>query len=222
MQGDALEGAGLAALGVVSAAVVGVLTARAVPGGPLLERRRTRGIRLPRRASTLSTRAAQRLNHSSALLSLAVFADSSIEHYRGMFNNRAMVLPLLASAATLASSLHGAHDETATGHRVRHAIAAIAGLIGVAGGGFHLYNVTKREGGFSWNNLFYGAPLGCAVRADPGRCHGHRRRTYSRQHGGPTAAVPIARGTDIGSSDQWGPDRHGRRSGTAAFPRRLS
>ena len=160
MQGDTLEGAGLATLGVVSAAVLGVLAARVVPGGPLLKRQRPRRFHLPFRSNTLSARAAQRLNHSSALLALSVFADSSIEHYRGLFNNKAMVLPLMASAATLASSLHGAHDETATGHRLRHAIAAVAGTIGLIGGGFHLYNVTKRPGGFSWNNLFYGAPLG--------------------------------------------------------------
>jgi hypothetical protein len=31
---------------------------------------------------------------------------------------------------------------------------------GVVGLGFHLYNVTKREGSLSWHNVFYGAPLG--------------------------------------------------------------
>jgi hypothetical protein len=35
--------------------------------------------------------------------------------------------------------------------------------VGIAGTGFHLYNVTKRPGGFSWHNLFYGAPLGAPV-----------------------------------------------------------
>ena len=153
MSGDTIEGAGLAAVATLSAGVLGVLAARALPGGPLLRpAKRTRGSR--------SILAAQRLNHSSALLSLAVFADSSIEHYRGLFNNKAMVLPLVASASTLASSLHGAHDETQQAHRLRHGIAAVSGLIGVVGGGFHLYNVTKRAGGFSWHNLFYGAPLG--------------------------------------------------------------
>jgi hypothetical protein len=57
-------------------------------------------------------RAAQRLNVGSALLGLSVLADSSIEHYRGMFHNKGMLAPLLASAATIATSLHGAHDAT--------------------------------------------------------------------------------------------------------------
>lgn len=157
---DTLEGAGLAALGIVSTGVLAVLGARSVSGGPLLPLKRKPPARSWLRPCPVSTRAAQRLNHSSALLSLAVFADSSIEHYRGMFNNKAMVLPLMASAATLASSLHGAHDVTPVGHRLRHGIAALSGMIGLIGGGFHLYNVTKRDGGLSWHNLFYGAPLG--------------------------------------------------------------
>lgn len=158
MSGDTLEGAGLAALGLLSAGALAVLGVRSIPGGPLLPLKRKPRFRLGKGA--VSTRAAQRLNHSSALLSLSVFADSSIEHYRGMFHNKAMVLPLLASAATLASSLHGAHDKSPTGHRLRHGVAAVSGIIGLIGGGFHLYNVTKREGGFSWHNLFYAAPLG--------------------------------------------------------------
>jgi hypothetical protein len=38
-----------------------------------------------------------------------------------------------------------------------------AAAAGVAGTAFHLYNVTKRPGGFSWHNLFYGAPLGAPM-----------------------------------------------------------
>ena len=34
------------------------------------------------------------------------------------------------------------------------------GWSGAIGTGFHLYNVTKKVGGFSWQNLFYSAPLG--------------------------------------------------------------
>ena len=36
-------------------------------------------------------------------------------------------------------------------------MAAATGLIGT---GFHIYNVGKKVGGFSWQNLFYRAPLG--------------------------------------------------------------
>jgi hypothetical protein len=146
-----LEGVGLGLLAAVSAGVLGALGKRALAPTPA-------PTWAPRKAVTV--RAAKRLNNSSALLALSVLTDSSIEHYRGMFFNRAMLLPILSSALTLGSSVHGAHDETASGHRLRHAIAATSVCIGLVGGGFHLYNVTKREGGFSWTNLFYGAPLG--------------------------------------------------------------
>jgi hypothetical protein len=36
----------------------------------------------------------------------------------------------------------------------------MAGATGVMGTGFHLFNIGKRPGGFSWLNLFYAAPIG--------------------------------------------------------------
>lgn len=122
--------------------------------------RRARTGEVATNRSELSAQAARQLNHSSALLAISVLADSSVEHYRGMFFNKAMVLPIIASAMTLATSLHGAHDATPRAHRLRHAVAAGSAAIGVVGGGFHLYNITKRPGGFSWHNLFYSAPIG--------------------------------------------------------------
>ena len=104
--------------------------------------------------------AARRLNRASGVLALSVLADSALEHYRGSFENRAMYTPLVASALSLAVSAHGTADARAAPHRVRDAVYAFAALTGVIGTGFHLYNVTKRPGGFSWLNLFYGAPLG--------------------------------------------------------------
>ena len=43
---------------------------------------------------------------------------------------------------------------------MRDAVYALSALTGVAGTGFHAYNVLKRPGGMAWQNLFYGAPLG--------------------------------------------------------------
>ena len=37
---------------------------------------------------------------------------------------------------------------------------AAACAVGLAGFGFHVYNVLRRPGGLSWGNLFYAAPLG--------------------------------------------------------------
>ncbi len=45
-------------------------------------------------------------------------------------------------------------------HGSRDAAYAVAGLTGLVGTGFHLYNVGKRPGGFCWQNLFYAAPIG--------------------------------------------------------------
>lgn len=108
----------------------------------------------------LSTRAARRLNRGCALLSLSVLADSAVEHYRGMFFNRAMYVPLVSSTLTLAASVHGGNDRAGASHPVRDGIYALAALTGLVGTGFHIYNVGKREGGFSFENLFYSAPVG--------------------------------------------------------------
>ena len=93
-----------------------------------------------------------------------MLADSAIEHYRGSFENKAMFTPLVVSALTLATSVHGTADIAAgRAHGVRDAIYALAAATGLVGTGFHFYNVGKKAGGFSWQNLFYGAP---ARRAD--------------------------------------------------------
>jgi hypothetical protein len=103
---------------------------------------------------------ARRLNRASSLLGLSVLADSSLEHYRGDFFNKAMVTPLAAATLLIGTNLHAVGDRGSTILRVRHVAQALSGLAGVAGFGFHTYNVTKREGGLSWLNLFYGAPVG--------------------------------------------------------------
>ncbi len=104
--------------------------------------------------------AARRFNHSSSLLALSVLADSGVEHYRGSFKNVAMYTPLLSATLSMFAGLHGGGDRRAKSHPVRHGIYVFAAAAGVAGTGFHLYNVTKRTGRWSWNNLFYAAPLG--------------------------------------------------------------
>ncbi|MGF6369753.1 hypothetical protein OKW40_002503 [Paraburkholderia sp. RAU6.4a] len=104
--------------------------------------------------------AARTFNHSSALLALSVLADSAMEHYRGSFDNPAMFTPLVSASLSLAAGLHGGADRRGQTHRARHAIYLAAAATGIAGTGFHFYNVMKRPGGWSWNNLFHAAPLG--------------------------------------------------------------
>ena len=167
-----MERALLGGVAIVSLGLLGAIVGRsgdALEPRPLSGETRRRPLRerhriLPSRSRDAPpqaiARAAQRLNAGSALLSLSVLADSSIEHYRGMYHNKGMLLPLLASVATIATNLHGVRDKTAEAHRLRHAVAVGAAATGIAGGAFHIYNITKREGGFSWHNLFYAAPLG--------------------------------------------------------------
>lgn len=112
------------------------------------------------RADRATVTAARRLNRAAGTLAISVLADSAIEHYRGSFENKAMVTPLIVSALTLATSVHGTADWRPVAHRLRDAIYALAAATGLVGTGFHIYNVGKKTGGFCWQNLFYGAPLG--------------------------------------------------------------
>jgi hypothetical protein len=107
--------------------------------------------------------AARGFNRSSALLAFSALADSAVEHYRGSFENRAMYTPLVSATCALLAGLHGGADRTEASHSVRHAVYLAAASAGMAGTAFHLYDVTKRPGGFSWHNLFYGAPLGAPM-----------------------------------------------------------
>jgi hypothetical protein len=102
------------------------------------------------------------------MLAASVLSDSALEHYRGGFENPGMFTPLASAALVLSSALRGARRaNTATGRRVAATAPARAGLVygaacaaGVAGLGFHAYNLLRRPGGLSWGNLFYAAPVG--------------------------------------------------------------
>lgn len=104
--------------------------------------------------------AARQLNLGAALLALAVLADSALEHYRGSYQNRSMYAPLVSATLALGGSLHGTLDSRAARHPTRDVIYALAAATGIAGLGFHAYNIGKRPGGWSWLNLFYAAPIG--------------------------------------------------------------
>lgn len=111
----------------------------------------------------VSVQAARRLNRATGLLATSVLLDSGIEHYRGSFKNRVMFVPPVISALTLAVSAHGTADARPMAHRTRQAVFSAAAIAGLAGTGFHLYNVLKRPGRLDWQNLFYGAPLGAPI-----------------------------------------------------------
>jgi hypothetical protein len=116
-----------------------------------------------RRKSATTVTAARRLNRAAGMLALSVLADSSIEHYRGSFENKAMFTPLIVSALALGTSIHGTADRREGAHLTRDAIYLLTAATGLIGTGFHFYNVGKKTGGFTWQNLFYGAPLGAPM-----------------------------------------------------------
>lgn len=110
-------------------------------------------------------RAARDLSRASGLIAASVLLDSAMEHYRGSFHNKAMFAPLAASTACLLAGLHGAADHKhgarkAHARRARDGAFATAAAVGVIGTGFHIYNVAKQPGGFTFENLFYSAPIG--------------------------------------------------------------
>jgi hypothetical protein len=133
--------------------------------GSALPKRQERGIAalpaklLPPRAPRFDA-ASRQLNGAAALLALAALADSGVEHYRGSFHNKSMYVPLGAAAVTLLASLRDTIEPAAVSRSERNAIDGLAIATGIIGTGFHLYNIAKRPGGFSWLNLFYAAPLG--------------------------------------------------------------
>jgi hypothetical protein len=117
----------------------------------------------PVAAAATAQSAGRRLNGSAAMLAFSVLADSAVEHYRGSFENRAMYTPLVAATLTLGGSLFGTVDTRAARHPVRDMIYGAAAATGLAGLGFHTYNILKRPGRLSWLNLFYGAPIGAPM-----------------------------------------------------------
>lgn len=102
-----------------------------------------------------------RLVHAAAaMLATSVLADSGIEHYRGQFHNSAMYTPLVSATLSILASADGAARSERSAHPLRLAAYGVAMVVGVVGTAFHAYNVTKKPGGLSWENLFYQAPIG--------------------------------------------------------------
>ena len=157
---DLLPKAGLALAGVA----LGAMLLNKAPAR-LAQRRQIQFPARQRRPSQASATvvAARRLNRAAGILATSVLADSSVEHYRGSFKNKAMFTPLAVSALALATSIHGTADLRPVAHRLRDATYLLAAATGLIGTGFHIYNIGRKVGGFSWQNLFYGAPLGAPM-----------------------------------------------------------
>jgi hypothetical protein len=105
-------------------------------------------------------RAAEALGAGAAVLCLSVALDSSIEHYRGQFKDRAMFVgPAMALLGLAAASWIAFRPERANDRVPKIALMTV-GATGLIGLGFHTYNILKRPGELDALNLFYGAPMG--------------------------------------------------------------
>jgi hypothetical protein len=154
------SGPGARALGALTLGLTlaAVLAARARPR-PVRPARPARPMNAPAplRTADPEARAAGQLYLSSAMLAASVLSDSALEHYRGGFDNPGMFAPLASATLVLAGASKAARDP---GRSVAALPFGAACAIGMAGLGFHVYNVLRRPGGLSWGNLFYAAPIG--------------------------------------------------------------
>lgn len=135
----------------------GIAEVRGVPRGALAR------LAAPTLTGNETTEAARGLNRSAGLLAASVLFDSAVEHHRGRFFNPAMWTPLAVSSLVLAASAHGVADDRPAAHAARDGIYLLSAATGIAGTGFHLWNIRKRPGRFSWQNLFYAAPIGAPM-----------------------------------------------------------
>src|ERR1700756_1971707 len=112
-------------LGYVGLALAAVVVGSALSGRAPNRRPVASASRLPAHKDA-TVLAARRLNRAAGTLATSVLADSAVEHYRVSFKNRAIFTPLIGSALTLATSLHGAADMKPIAHRLRDAIYLLA------------------------------------------------------------------------------------------------
>ena len=141
--------------------------------------------------------AAGGLDRASALLAASALCDSAVEHYRGLFHNKAMYVPLAVSALTLATRGLDATGSLPGRPIQRGIVNGLALATGIVGTGFHLYNITKRPGGFGWLNLFYAAPLGAPAALSLAGLLGtaaHRLRRGEATPSGPQLAGLVSIG----------------------------
>lgn len=148
----------------------------------------------PRSSATI-VNAARRLNHAAGALAGSVLIDSAMEHRRGNFHNPAMWTPIVTSALSLLASVHGHRDRQHGAHWLRDVVYGGAGVTGIVGTLFHVFNVTKKVGGLSWQNLFYSAPMGAPAAMSLSGLMGF---LSERVRDNPPATVPKIAGLEAG------------------------
>lgn len=111
-------------------------------------------------AESGSSAAIASLHGAASLLALSVFADSAIEHSRGLYKNPGMYAPVLISGLVVGANATAMFGGGGGGGGARDVLHGTSVALGLAGVGFHAWNVLHRPGGVCWHNLFYAAPVG--------------------------------------------------------------
>ncbi len=93
---------------------------------------------------------------------LLLSVEAGYYHYENYYANKVQYTPVtlapVLAVAQAVAELPISPARTA-GRRMEAVLSVAATLAGLVGFGFHIKNVRSRAGGFSWQNLFYGAPL---------------------------------------------------------------
>ncbi|MDX1663638.1 MAG: hypothetical protein R3272_07585 [Candidatus Promineifilaceae bacterium] len=101
----------------------------------------------------------RRLFLIEALAAASLAIEAGYEHYKGYFFNPFMLIPVTLGPALAVVHLAALVWQRPT-RALRRWLSAAAMVLSLVGFAFHVYNVTvRRTGGFSWQNLFYGAPV---------------------------------------------------------------
>lgn len=152
----------LCLLGAIAGTSIGLLIQQhSAPAGERPIRRRltqTKALQPPQGEQYSKDKIVRNLDRGTALLAIAALTDSAIEHYRGSFRNRIMYLPLGVGGLAVCASTTALLGRPA--HPIDRRVYQSAMLTGLAGLGFHSFNILKRPGRLSWHNLFYAAPIG--------------------------------------------------------------
>jgi hypothetical protein len=84
--------------------------------------------------------------------------EAGWNHWMGGFYNKAMFVPVTLSP-TLAAAEVAALTKRRRARSWLLPLSAMGALAGVIGFGFHLWNISKRQSGWSWQSFFYGPPV---------------------------------------------------------------
>jgi hypothetical protein len=94
-----------------------------------------------------------------ALSYVLLGVESGYNHWMGGYFNKVMFVPIVLSPALAATHI-GALVRFRPARSLEGPLSIAAILSGLVGFGFHTWNVTKRRtGGFSPQNILYGAPI---------------------------------------------------------------